>query len=92
MANNPAQIDDSIANHLTALIQEGNDPRLVLSAVLSNAAGIANMILKAEKANPAGIATQYAISLSEALLPEATEEKPAERPAIIIAPANALPR
>lgn len=84
--NDPAVLDEKVAEFLKPLIQQA-DPRNVLRAVLSNAAGLAELILNAERATPGQIATVFGAALVDALTPSAEEA-----PRIEVIPGGILPR
>lgn len=75
MANNSQEIDDVVTSTVTTLIANGNDPRVVLSVMLANCAGIGNMILQHNKATARQIAAQFAMAIADATAPPEEEAK-----------------
>jgi hypothetical protein len=84
--NDPAVLDERIASVINTLVTVA-DPRLIVQALLGNAAALSQLILHAEKANPSQVASAFASALVEALSPR---EEAKEEPRIQVVPAGAI--
>lgn len=83
--SDPAVLDERIASVVNTLIQV-TDPRLIVNALLTNAAGLCQLILHADKATPAHVAHAFSSSLVQAL--SARDDK--GEPRIEVVPANTV--
>lgn len=89
MVNDPSGLlDERIASVVNTLIKVA-DPRLIVNALLGNAAALSQLILAADKATPAHVAHAFSSSLVEALQPQEGVEENQSR--IQVVPAGALP-
>jgi hypothetical protein len=74
--NDPAVLGERVASMINTLIQVA-DPRLIVQALLGNAAELSALIVKAGKGTPANVAGAFSSALVAALTPaaEVKEEK-----------------
>lgn len=72
--NDPAVLDEQIAGIVNTLLTVA-DPRLIVQALLGNAAALAQLVVVAGKATPAQVATAFSSALVEALTPTAAKEE-----------------
>lgn len=84
-ANNPDALDEQIASVINTLLQV-NDPRLIVKALLGNAAALAQLIIAAKRGTAAQVASAFSAALIDALEPQ---EQPEEK-RIVVASADAL--
>lgn len=84
--NNPEVLEERIASVVNTLITVA-DPRLIVQALLSNAAGLTQFILHAQKATPAQAAHAFSGALVSALSPP---QEAKEEPRIEVVPGNSV--
>lgn len=87
--SDPDVLDEQIASVINTLIQVA-DPRLIVQALLGNAAALCQLVIAAEKGTHAQIAGAFSSALVTALTPAQTEAD--NGPRIEVVPANAIPR
>lgn len=87
--NDPAVIDERIASVINTLIQVA-DPRVIVNALLGNAAALSQLILAAQKAAPQQVAQAFSGALVDALSPREPETL-ANTSRIQVVPAGVLP-
>lgn len=85
--NDPAVLDERVASMVNTLIQVA-DPRLIVNALLTNAAGLTGLVLAAGKATPSQVAAAFSGALVDALSPAEAKK---DEPRIRVVPAGVVP-
>lgn len=84
---NPDVVDEHVASMVNTLIQV-TDPRLIVNALLGNAAALSQLVLAAGKATPAHVAHAFSSSMVDALSPP--QKLANEQPRIEVVPAGVI--
>jgi hypothetical protein len=87
--NDPAVLDERVASVINTLITVA-DPRLIIRALLENAAALSQLVLHAEKASHAQVAHAFSSALVSALSPQQAQAPKEEGPRIEVVPAGVI--
>lgn len=82
----PTVVDEHIASIVNTLIQV-TDPRVIIQALLGNAAGLSQLVLAAGKGNHAQVANVFSRAMVDALAPR---QEVKEEPRIEVVPGGVI--